>query len=526
MPRAKVDQSQVNALGRKQGRRCQACGTRRSIELDHVVPVAAGGSDDPSNLQWLCSKHNREKGTKVVDYRSGWRSWPLVRLSRRLDALGENAMIRAVCVLLVRVVCTVALIGAALLWAPILVPHQVGLQVWAEALVLDLWHVLQSYMAIGAAVVLLLVLGTWYEGRSWVYPDEYGQLPYRKSHLKKNPHLAEQRNAQHQHFKIVDVTHRVPHHYAPKFAPGAEAPQLEAVPARVPLRSWLSRVRDYDAHTMLVGGTGDGKSTIARLLEAERAATDKIVIIDPHGFKNDWLGLPVHGDGRNYQEIERTVQVLHAEFNRRYNDRELNSTPLTIFIDEVPAIADNTDNVIPTIKQWVREGRKVGMRLVLLTQGKEVKTLGIEGEGTIRDSFLSLYLGRFAHGVAGNEQAGRYAAAIGQGNGSAHDFQAIDTADVPSVHVTPLDPAVVTWQPSPALLASCTTTTGMLQNGANSTASSSSTGNLTQAQIDHAVQLHDQGQSLAAIQRALFNGKQGGVFHTKVKTVLHHAGRM
>jgi 5-methylcytosine-specific restriction endonuclease McrA len=46
---------------------CQECGrpvTRRDLHIDHVVPRAAGGSDEPSNLQVLCEPCNLKKGTR------------------------------------------------------------------------------------------------------------------------------------------------------------------------------------------------------------------------------------------------------------------------------------------------------------------------------------------------------------------------------------------------------------------------------------------------------------------------------
>jgi hypothetical protein len=37
------------------GRRC---GSTYQLEIDHIVPKALGGSDDPSNLRCLCKQHN------------------------------------------------------------------------------------------------------------------------------------------------------------------------------------------------------------------------------------------------------------------------------------------------------------------------------------------------------------------------------------------------------------------------------------------------------------------------------------
>ncbi|MGZ3684264.1 MAG: HNH endonuclease [Bdellovibrionota bacterium] len=34
------------------------CGSRHQVEVDHVVPKALGGTDDPANLRCLCKQHN------------------------------------------------------------------------------------------------------------------------------------------------------------------------------------------------------------------------------------------------------------------------------------------------------------------------------------------------------------------------------------------------------------------------------------------------------------------------------------
>jgi 5-methylcytosine-specific restriction protein A len=41
---------------------CAAAGrVRYAVELDHVVPLAVGGTHDESNLQWLCIPCHRRK---------------------------------------------------------------------------------------------------------------------------------------------------------------------------------------------------------------------------------------------------------------------------------------------------------------------------------------------------------------------------------------------------------------------------------------------------------------------------------
>lgn len=45
--------------------KCLTCDTDSDLTLDHIYPVALGGSDDPSNLQTLCRSCNSKKGVSV-----------------------------------------------------------------------------------------------------------------------------------------------------------------------------------------------------------------------------------------------------------------------------------------------------------------------------------------------------------------------------------------------------------------------------------------------------------------------------
>lgn len=48
---------------------CQSCSkidlTAKSLQVDHIIPLAQGGANDLSNLQTLCAKCNREKSAKL-----------------------------------------------------------------------------------------------------------------------------------------------------------------------------------------------------------------------------------------------------------------------------------------------------------------------------------------------------------------------------------------------------------------------------------------------------------------------------
>lgn len=46
------------------------CTERVDLTIDHIVPLSRGGSDDLSNLQFMCRKHNSAKGAGVASVAS------------------------------------------------------------------------------------------------------------------------------------------------------------------------------------------------------------------------------------------------------------------------------------------------------------------------------------------------------------------------------------------------------------------------------------------------------------------------
>jgi 5-methylcytosine-specific restriction enzyme A len=63
--RASVTKSLRRAVLARDGYTCQRCSARELLEVDHINPVAFGGSDDMSNLQTLCRPCNRAKGPRA-----------------------------------------------------------------------------------------------------------------------------------------------------------------------------------------------------------------------------------------------------------------------------------------------------------------------------------------------------------------------------------------------------------------------------------------------------------------------------
>jgi hypothetical protein len=160
---------------------------------------------------------------------------------------------------------------------------------------------------------------------------------------------------------------------------------------------------------MILGETGSGKSTICKYLVSQVNAP--CLIIDPHASPTDWRGFTVIGSGRNYGDIATEFERLANLMQIRYEARDKGISqfdPLIVIIDEFPAIASSLGKgATDTVKLLAREARKVSIRMCLLSQGAEVKTLGLEGEGSIRECFAMLRLGNFAlsHGKSLKDKA-------------------------------------------------------------------------------------------------------------------------
>lgn len=49
----------------RDGGRCVECGSKERLEYDHIIPLSKGGSNTERNIQLLCERHNRSKGSSI-----------------------------------------------------------------------------------------------------------------------------------------------------------------------------------------------------------------------------------------------------------------------------------------------------------------------------------------------------------------------------------------------------------------------------------------------------------------------------
>ena len=51
---------------------CLHCGIDENLSIDHVIPLARGGTNSIDNIQILCMPCNSSKGIKTIDYRPSY----------------------------------------------------------------------------------------------------------------------------------------------------------------------------------------------------------------------------------------------------------------------------------------------------------------------------------------------------------------------------------------------------------------------------------------------------------------------
>lgn len=168
--------------------------------------------------------------------------------------------------------------------------------------------------------------------------------------------------------------------------------QSETAVTPIPLPSLRS------GHVLIAGETGSGKSTAMLAILKNR---QHVVVLDPHNTPGSWGNAQVIGGGRDFESIDQFMQQMGHLLSQRYSQRAQGVSkfePLTVATDEMPAIVAALGRRVDNVwREWLREGRKVGLFFVVSTQSVRVKTLGIRGEGDLLENFnYVLVLGKLA----------------------------------------------------------------------------------------------------------------------------------
>lgn len=178
----------------------------------------------------------------------------------------------------------------------------------------------------------------------------------------------------------------------------------------------VSELEELD-HIGIYAPTGSGKSTFLGFL-LDEVLEGKVVYCDPHGSAADdtmptggdvkqhiasWLdgGLEriQFGGGRNFDTIFVVLEAIRDVMTHRYEfgGEGVSWEPINLVIEEAPTVVAAWDKKWqPWFTSMIREARKVNIRVILVSQGRNVITLGVKGEGESRDNLTNLFFGKYA----------------------------------------------------------------------------------------------------------------------------------
>ena len=155
-----------------------------------------------------------------------------------------------------------------------------------------------------------------------------------------------------------------------------------------------------DKHLMIIGGTGDGKSTTIKYFISRLNDWD-ITTFDVDYSKGDYPdNVKVKYDYSSISEaMKYEIEELETRIEmRRDEGKGYSPTPHLTIAEELPALALEIGE---DVSRWIRvkssRGRKVLLKLACLAQNDTAENLALKGNVALRDNnFILLYLGRKA----------------------------------------------------------------------------------------------------------------------------------
>jgi len=163
-------------------------------------------------------------------------------------------------------------------------------------------------------------------------------------------------------------------------------------------------------HIRAVGATGIGKTCLIDwLLDVFPAGKTQVITVKRR--INQWIGLKVIGVPENFDAIRSALEDLQAVRKRRTEKlAEGKESPmLNVAVDEwrvitknLKAEVDRTTKEITSpsardiMSNMITLAREVNIRMLVMAQGRQVETWGLDGESDLAECFCSIYLGKFA----------------------------------------------------------------------------------------------------------------------------------
>lgn len=165
----------------------------------------------------------------------------------------------------------------------------------------------------------------------------------------------------------------------------------EAVPLPRHMKDPLGYLMEDPLHILVIGHSGGGKTTLMHYLATQWNKQGEMVIVcDPQAANGLWPGCKVIGAGLKFDHIQKVLDRIKAEFDRRIQmlaRGHMNFRDIYVILEEYKMIADALPETRQKIEDILRVGRKLNIHLILGVTDKQVKTLGFEGASSLLENF-------------------------------------------------------------------------------------------------------------------------------------------
>jgi hypothetical protein len=206
---------------------------------------------------------------------------------------------------------------------------------------------------------------------------------------------------QHSYSKVLIVFDSLPY----GGLAGTKLIEIEAKTINEPLEICTDILQVLDGkHGLLIGGSGDGKTTTAMFIAYTVGGTIKVY--DADAAADEWIGLPVVGRCADFDAIDEAMRQDLDELQQRTILRgERGSTACdgmdTVTIaEEFPLLVGEVDSAAEWLIKHGKRGRRVRKFVLAIAQNDTVNNFGIEGDKGVIDSFRMIRLGKKAHAHA------------------------------------------------------------------------------------------------------------------------------
>ena len=170
---------------------------------------------------------------------------------------------------------------------------------------------------------------------------------------------------------------------------------VEAAETIIPY-DW-SQLKRESNHILLMGPSGSGKDTSARMISTMYGDDHQILVIDCHNLKNPWKPLTVVDSTiAAFAQLALLLDELRqrkAEGKKGLPERP----PLLVIINEWLALAlqaksRKLDICDRFIRVMLSEARKYGIVFLFMSQAESAEAMGLEGFAALKDAFKAIRL--------------------------------------------------------------------------------------------------------------------------------------